>query len=197
MTAANFKACLEHVFASEGGYVDHPKDPGGATNMGITISTLSAWRGSPASKADVRNLTRDEAAKIYRANYWNPVRGDDLPAGLDLVAFDAAVNSGVSRGAAWLQKALGVPADGKIGPQTITAANTALLSEAIRHACENRLTFLRGLSTWSTFGKGWASRVSRVQTEALAMAAKPSATKPGLWAAISAAWAAIIGAFRK
>gem|GEM_PF-6374819 len=87
MAKANFSACLAHVLASEGGYVDHTKDPGGATNMGITLATLQEWRGRPIAKTDVRDLTRDEAAAIYRAKYWNKVKGDDLPAGLDLDGF--------------------------------------------------------------------------------------------------------------
>lgn len=170
MAKTNFAACLAHILASEGGYVDHPKDPGGATNMGITHTTLAEWRGRPVTKADVRALTKAEAAAIYKARYWDTVRGDDLPAGLDLVAFDAAVNSGVYRGARWLQSALGVVADGKIGPRSIAAASAADRSTAIRRAVQARKNFLLSLSTWATFGRGWSSRLTSVEASAIKMA---------------------------
>ena len=174
----NFEACLAHVLQSEGGYVDHPSDPGGSTNMGITIATLRTWRGRSVTKADVKALTRAEAAAIYRKNYWDAVRGDDLPRGLDLVAFDAAVNSGVSRGAKWLQSALGVPADGKVGPKTIAAANAAHKDAVIDRACDLRLGFLRQLGTWKTFGKGWTRRVESVREAASKMAAEHVTVTP-------------------
>ena len=167
---SNFEACMAHIFASEGGYVDYPSDPGGATNMGITIGTLSQWRGRKVTKADVKSLTKDEAMRIYAAKYWKPVQGDDLPDGLDLVAFDAAVNSGPSRGAKWLQQALGVTVDGKIGPQTIAAAQATYAPAAIQRAVGFRLAFLRSLKTWPTFGKGWTARMQRLEASALAMA---------------------------
>lgn len=171
---SNFNACLSHVLASEGGYVDHPRDPGGATNMGITFETLKEWRGTRITKTDVRNLTREEAASIYRARYWDVVRGDDLPAGLDLVAFDAAVNSGPSRGIKWLQAGLGAIVDGKMGPATMAAIGNTSPSTAINRACDMRMTFLRGLDTWSVFGKGWSSRVEDVRATALRMALRPA-----------------------
>ena len=173
----NFDTCLSHVLRHEGGYVDHPRDPGSATNMGITQRTLSDWRGYPVSKAQVRALGRDEVAAIYRARYWNAVRGDDLPAGLDLVAFDGAVNSGPLRGAQWLQTGLGVTADGKIGPLTLRAAASCKPADAINRACDARLGFLRRLGTWATFGRGWTSRVADVRSTALRMAAA-SAMRP-------------------
>lgn len=170
MAKTNFSACLAHVLASEGGYVDHPKDPGGATNMGITLATLQEWRGRPIAKADVRDLTRDEAAAIYRAKYWNKVKGDDLPAGLDLVAFDAAVNSGVYRGSKWLQQAIGAAADGVIGPRTLALANAVNTPQAISRSLRARKNFLLSLSTWPTFGKGWSKRLVSVEAAALKMA---------------------------
>jgi lysozyme family protein len=109
-----------------------------------------------------------------------PVRGDDLPAGLDLVAFDAAVNSGVSRGSKWLQQAVGAAADGRIGPATIEAARKADRESAIMGATAVRMTFLQGLITWGTFGKGWTRRINSVRTEALAMAREPEPAK-AIW----------------
>lgn len=148
------------ILASEGGYVDHPKDPGGATNMGITHRTLAAWRGRPVTKQDVRNLTRDEALRIYKAQYWDTVKGDQLPAGLDYAVFDYAVNSGPARAARDLQRVLGVAVDGVIGVQTLAAINAHPRPiRLIEDLCERRLNFVKGLSTWSTFGRGWQRRI--------------------------------------
>ena len=178
----NFDACLREVLRHEGGWSDHPKDPGGATMKGVTLATYRQWKPG-ATKDDLRRITDDELGRIYRRGYWDIVKGDDLPAGLDLVAFDAAVNSGPSRGAKLLQAGLGIKQDGKIGPLTIAAAAKADAPAAINRACDARLGFLRSLKTWGTFGKGWTRRVSDVRATALLMAAptrpasKP-ATKP-------------------
>lgn len=170
MTASNFEACLGEILKHEGGFVDHPRDPGGATNYGIS------QRSYP--KEDIRNMTRARAAAIYRRDYWGAVSGDDLPDGLDLVAFDAAVNSGVSRGAKWLQQALGVRADGRIGAQTIAAAKRADAAAVIHLALGRRLVFMQSLKTWDTFGRGWSRRIDGVQVAALAMASKPAPVIP-------------------
>lgn len=159
---ANFAACLDEVLSHEGGYVNHPSDPGGETNMGISK------RSYP--KENIKGMTRARAAEIYRRDFWKPVRGDDLPVGLDLVAFDPAVNSGVSRGAKWLQGALGVAQDGKIGLATLAAAHKADPAQVIDRACDLRLAWLRTLPTWKTFGKGWSRRVESVREAAKAMA---------------------------
>ena len=165
----NFDACLAHSLAHEGGWSDHKADPGGATMKGVTLATYRAWKGKSATKQDLRNISDAEVAAIYRAWYWQPMRCDDLPAGLDLVAFDAAINSGPSRSAKWLQSALGVAVDGRVGPATVAAANAAVTSAAIKAACAKRMTFLKGLRTWPTFGKGWSRRVKEVEAAALAM----------------------------
>jgi lysozyme family protein len=168
--------------------------------MGITHKTLAAWRGKPVTKADVRALSRDEATAIYAARYWKPIRGDDLPRGLDLVAFDAAVNAGPARGARFLQSGLGVTPDGKIGPQTLAAAQAAYVPAAIQRAIAFRLAFHRSLKTWPTFGKGWTARISSVEKRALEMASgSPPARNPpvqadphpGFWSNIIAALAAL------
>lgn len=169
MTAANFVACMDEIFSHEGGFVNHPRDPGDATNWGITIETLSAYRGNPQTVEDVRNLTKAEARQIYRRKYWAVVRGDDLPAGIDLVTFDPAVNSGVKRGPQWLQRALGVKSDGKVGPITINAALAANHIPVIIKACAIRMGFLQGLSTFSTFGRGWSRRVALVEAVGVRM----------------------------
>src|SRR5688572_21931612 len=116
---SNFEAVLSHEFKEEGGYVDHPKDPGGATNMGITHKTLANWRRiSPwwkLDKVEVKNLTRAEASEIYRAKYWDLTQGDKLPAGVDLAVMDFAVNSGPARAAKALQRIVKAKVDGLIG----------------------------------------------------------------------------------
>jgi lysozyme family protein len=177
MARDNFAACMAEIFAHEGGFVDHPRDPGGATNMGITIGTLRDWRGGPVTKEDVRSLTKQEAQTIYRAKYWNPVRGDDLSHGVDLVTFDPAVNSGVRRGIQWLQRALGVTPDGSIGPLTLVAAKSAEPVTTIKRACAVRMGFLQGLGTWSTFGRGWSRRVARVEAVGVRMAVEAAGAK--------------------
>jgi lysozyme family protein len=169
-TRDRFLACVAEVLRHEGGYVDHPHDPGGCTNRGITLRTLEAWRRTSVTCDDVRALGEAEARVIYRAHYWNAVHGDELPAGLDLVAFDAAVNSGRRRAAMWLQEALGVTADGVIGPRTLRAARAADRVAVIAHACDLRLAFLRTLVTWPHFGRGWSRRVREVRQAALDMA---------------------------
>lgn len=167
---ANFDRCMTEVFKHEGGYVNHPSDPGGETNMGISK------RSYP--KEDIRGMTRERASQIYRRDFWAKIKGDDLPAGLDMVAFDAAVNSGPSRGAKWLQQALGVPADGKIGPVTINAARQQYAPAAIQRAIGFRMAFLKGLPTWSKFGKGWAKRLQAVEAAALDMAGTDIPVRP-------------------
>lgn len=170
MAAANFERALALVLVHEGGWSDHPKDPGGATNLGITIGTLSGWLGRPATKAEVRALTRATVAPIYRKNYWDAIRADELPAGVDYCTFDFAVNSGPKRGTMSLQRAVGVADDGVVGPITLAAAAGKPAAQTIERICADRLAFLRRLSTWPTFGKGWTSRVEGVRAEALAMA---------------------------
>jgi lysozyme family protein len=170
MTASNFDRSLVLVLVHEGGYVDHPKDPGGATNMGITFAVLQAWRGKKITKADVKKLTRKEAAAIYRKQYWDAVRGDELPAGVDYAVFDFAVNSGVSRAAKFLQAAVGVAADGHIGEITLEAVKDRSASGIIEDICDRRLAWLRKLKTFSTFGKGWTARVKGVRKVGLEMA---------------------------
>jgi len=188
MADERFEACLAEVLRHEGGYADHPSDPGGATNMGITRKTLARWRGvSPWAalpKAEVRTLTRAEAAKIYRAEYWERCRADELPAGLDLALFDFAVNSGPDRAVKTLQRLLGVAADGLPGPVTLGAVSaraskgeTAALVGAL---CDARLAFLKHLSTFPVFGRGWTSRVAAVRKASLA-AVGQTPSNPNPW----------------
>ena len=167
-----FEACIKYVFASEGGFVNHPKDPGGATNMGVTRATLAAWRKRPVTVDEVKRLTRAEAERIYKAQYWDTIRGDDLPPGVDYAVFDISVNSGPGRAARFLQQALRIEADGVVGAKTIAAAAAVSDVGLARDVCARRLAWMRTLKTWRTFGKGWGSRVAEVQRVAVAMAEK-------------------------
>ena len=152
MAVENFDGSLSLVLKHEGGWANHPLDPGGATMRGVTQRVYSAWRkaqGRPDQS--VRYISDAELKVIYRENYWNVVRGDDLPSGLDHPTFDGGVNSGPFRGAKWLQGALGVKADGLIGIATLQAAKSARDKAAVaRKACALRRSFLKGLKTFST-----------------------------------------------
>jgi lysozyme family protein len=175
MAAETFDRALALVLELEGGFVNHPRDPGGATNLGITRATLAKARGRPVTVADLKALTRAEAATIYRRLCWNAVRGDELPSGLDIAVFDYAVNSGPTRAARSLQAAVGAAEDGRVGAHTIAAALASDGSTAVKALTRERLRFLRSLSTWPVFGRGWTSRITRVEAAALAeVAAKPS-----------------------
>jgi lysozyme family protein len=165
-----FPHCLSVTLVHEGGWSDHPKDPGNATMKGVTLAVFRATRGNPqATKADLRAISQAEVEAIYRRLYWNVVRAGDLPAGIDLVTFDAAVNSGVGRGPTWTQRALGVTADGSVGPLTIEAARKADPVATVKRACALRMGFLRGLRIWTTFGRGWSRRVANIEARAIAM----------------------------
>lgn len=168
---SRFAACLPYVLAHEGGLVDDAQDPGGWTNLGITQATLSAFLGRPATVAELKALTPATAAPIYLANYWNPCRCDDLPPGVDYAVFDPACNSGPGHAARFLQEAVGVQADGSIGPQTLAAVNRIapkLIISAIR---AKREAFYRSLPTFDHFGKGWLTRLAEVTSQALAWTA--------------------------
>jgi len=175
----NFPEALARVLVHEGGYVNHPKDPGGATNKGITHRVYDAWRRAQGlAPRDVREITDDEVAAIYRAQYWAAIRGDDLPAGLDYAVFDFAVNSGPSRAAKFLQHILGVSEDGHIGEITLAAIRGKSVPQLILALCEARLAWLKRLKTWPTFGRGWERRVREVEAVALRMAGKTDRAEP-------------------
>ena len=150
---------MSQIRKFEGGYVNHPRDPGGATNFGVTQAVYDEYRVSKKlSKRSVKQITEAEVDEIYLTRYARKVRYDDLPAGVDFATLDGAINSGVSRGAKWLQSALGVSSDGVVGAKTIAAATAADALRTIKDIYGKRTGFLRGLSTFSTFGKGWLSR---------------------------------------
>ncbi|WP_243367599.1 glycoside hydrolase family 108 protein [Microvirga solisilvae] len=165
-----FEKSLAIVLRHEGGFVQDSRDPGGATNFGITRQTLSRARGKSVSDDDVRCLTQEEAAAIYRQFYWDEIRADELPAGLDIALFDLAVNSGPERAVMLLQKVLGVEIDGVIGPVTLDAIRYAECIATIRALTRERLGFLSRLAIWPVFGRGWRRRVLDVEREAIRLA---------------------------
>jgi lysozyme family protein len=182
-----FSDCLAVILEEEGGYCDLPGDPGGATNMGITRATLAAWRGIPVSRDDVMGLERDEAAAIYKAQYWTAIRAEEWPAGLDLALFDDAVNSGPRQAVRDLQRALGLVADGIIGPITSAAINARPASDIVAALCAARRARLSGLPQFSRFGRGWTRRIQRVERLARTLAKSASATRRSQTAARPAA----------
>lgn len=167
---SRFDIALAEILRHEGGWVDHPKDPGGATNRGVTLATLSDWLGRTATKAEVKALTVADVAPIYRERYWNAVKGDDLPAGVDLMVFDLAVNSGPGRAAKFLQEVVGAAVDGQIGPGTVAKVNALHPLAVIDGMAARRERFYRGLGTFDTFGRGWMKRLSDVSAKAKEMA---------------------------
>ena len=173
----NFAASLEAVLAHEGGWSDHPSDPGGATMKGVTLATYRRYRPG-ATKQDLRNISDADLQRIYRDGYWNAIRGDELPAGLDYALFDFAVNSGPSRAVTYLQTIVGAAPDGKMGPLTLAAIAKHSPVTLIGDLCSHRLAFLERLSTWPTYGKGWVRRVAEVRLLATRMAQDEHKAKP-------------------
>lgn len=157
----NYPACLAFTLQFEGGYVNHPRDPGGETNRGITKRVYDAYRARKGRGVQsVKLISEAEVQEIYKRQYWDAVRGDELPKGVDAAVFDLAVNSGVGRAARMLQQALGVKVDGNIGLATMAAVNTADPKKLASDIIAARNAFLRRLKTFPTFGKGWMRRTS-------------------------------------
>ena len=162
----SFTAVLKH----EGGFVNHPKDPGGMTNLGVTRTNWEAYLGRSVTEEEMRALTPEIVKPFYKKNYWDKIRGDDLPSGVDYAAYDLAVNSGTGRAAKYLQQIAGVTADGAIGPKSIEAIQKCDAEDTVDELCNMRMDFLKGLGTFETFGKGWTVRVNDVKAKATEMA---------------------------
>jgi lysozyme family protein len=162
----SFAAVLKH----EGGFVNHPKDPGGMTNLGVTRSAWEAYLNRDVTEAEMRALTPEMVKPFYKAMYWDKIKGDQLPSGVDYAAYDLAVNSGTGRAAKYLQEIAGVFADGVIGPKSIEAIKVCDPEQTVDALCDMRLDFLKRLSTFDTFGKGWSRRVAEVKEKASGMA---------------------------
>jgi lysozyme family protein len=163
---SNFKPSLALVLKSEGNFSNHPSDPGGMTNLGVTRNVWREWTKRDVDEAEMRALTPELVEPMYKARYWDAVKADDLPRGIDYAVFDAAVNMGPGRAARLLQAALGVTADGNIGRATIAAATAADHAELLEAFSLGKEAFYQSLPTFGTFGKGWLNRVAHVQDAA-------------------------------
>lgn len=192
MSKSSFDAAVDRVFKHEGGYINHPKDPGGATKYGITLGTLSDWRRTAVTANDVRLLSQSEARNIYYVCYWRAIGADALPSGLGYALFDVSVHSGVARAKKWLEA---------LPPDVNEAAQ-------IKALMATRLRFLQNLSTWKTFGRGWAARLKDVEKTALKLAqtnenerqkamqtSKPWFTSKTIWSSIITVVASLGGLF--
>lgn len=176
----NFDRAIQWIKKHEGGYVDHPSDPGGATKYGITRRTLASWRGVKLvhlPKSEVKKLTWAEAKAIYKKNYWDKCKADQLPVGIAYCLFDFTINSGLNRAVRHIQTITGASVDGDIGDETIKAIHRYISmrgeTQLIKAYCSSRLSFMQSLKTWGTFGNGWETRVTQVEQRALQLS-KPS-----------------------
>ena len=163
-----FQRALPKILVHEGGFVDHPDDPGGATNKGVTQGTYNSWRrqtGQP--QRSVREITDNEVHAIYKDSYWDAVKADSLPDGVAYCTFDAAVNSGPGRAVRWLQQSVGARVDGVVGPETLGKAEAADPQDTINKYCDMRLAFMKRLRHWNSFKNGWTRRVAEVRRQAV------------------------------
>jgi len=197
MSEANFAESLRRLLAHEGGYSNHPADPGGPTKFGITIGDYRRYIKPDATAADVKAMPVEEAKQIYRARYWNAMRCGELPAGVDYAVFDYAVNSGVARAGKVLRRVLGLGTGTvAVTSAVVDAAAKTSAQQLVIAICDERLNFLKSLRTWPTFGAGWGRRVSEVRTAAIAMASKVpgAATAPRAKRGAAAAIASLASA---
>jgi len=163
---SSFAAVLKH----EGGYVNNPRDPGGRTNLGVTQRAWEAYLNRDVTEIEMRGLMPEAVKPFYKTMYWDKIKGDQLPAGVDYATYDLAVNSGTRRAAKYLQEIAGVFADGVIGPKSLEAIAACDPAQTIDALCDMRLAFLKRLTTFDTFGKGWSRRVAEVKAKASDMA---------------------------
>jgi lysozyme family protein len=176
MTASSYDEALARLLVHEGGYSNHPSDPGGPTNWGITLRDARAYWKRDATAADVRAMPVAIAKGIYRARYWAALRCDELPAGVDYAVFDYGVNSGIARAGKVLRRLLALPDHtSAITRDVIVAARRREAKALIAAICDERLAFLEGLRTWAEFGSGWGRRVREVRAAALAIADRNAA----------------------
>ena len=167
----NWKQAFDLMLKSEGGYVHHPSDLGGRTNLGVTQATWENWVGRGSDEAEMRGLTPEKVEPMYKKKFWDAVRGDELPVGLDYLMFDFAVNAGAGRAIKTLQTAVGVTPDGGFGPMTMAAVQAVDPNDLIERFSQAKEDFYRSLTTFATFGKGWLNRVADVKVKASAMLA--------------------------
>jgi len=165
----NFDKCLKMLLSHEGGFVNHPEDPGGITNLGVTKKVYDEWIGRESTEQEMRDLTPEDVGPIYKKNYWDRVKGDSLPSGLDWACFDWCVNSGSGRPAKAVQRAVGATADGAIGPATLGLIMEKDPKFIIEYVHDVRQDFYKSLKTFETFGRGWTRRNKETLHQALEM----------------------------
>ena len=169
MAAENWEKCLKLILHHEGGYVNHPKDPGGETNLGVTKRVYEEWGGTK----DMKDLTVEDVSPIYKKNYWDRIKGDELPSGLDLCVFDFGVNAGTGRAAKYLQRLVDTTVDGGIGPNSLRAVDEHVSRWSIEQTIDDyqaeRQKYYEKLKTFETFGRGWTRRVQETTKEAMNM----------------------------
>lgn len=171
MAVNNFPTCLAFTLQQEGGWSNNPNDPGGCTMKGVTLAAFQQWKNDTSlTCADLSNITSDDVSDLYQQNYWTPVSGDDLPAGVDLMTWDMAVNAGVGGSAKLLQASVGVTIDGGIGPETLAAVTAANPVTLINALAQHQSQYYQSLSTFKYFGTGWLNRVNARHAAALSMA---------------------------
>jgi lysozyme family protein len=166
---SNWDNAFKMMLESEGGYVNHPSDPGGMTNLGVTKRVWEEWVGRESNEKEMRSLTPEMVAPLYKRKFWDACHCDLLPSGVDYLVFDFAVNAGSGRSAKILQTAVGVPADGGIGPITLAAVKAQDPTELVQKFSDAKEDFYRSLNTFETFGKGWLNRVAAVKIKASSM----------------------------
>lgn len=171
MAANNWKRSFELMLKSEGGYVNHPQDPGGRTNLGVTQRVWEQWVGRESNEKEMRSLTPAMVEPLYKRKYWDACKCDDLPEGLDYLVFDFAVNAGPGRSIKTLQTAVGTTPDGIIGPKTLAAVRAVDPHELIEKFSVAKTDFYESLPTFPTFGRGWLNRVADVKVKASNMLA--------------------------
>jgi lysozyme family protein len=169
MAASNWKQAFEQMLASEGGYVHHPSDPGGRTNLGVTQRVWEEWVGRESNEKEMRSLTPEMVEPLYKRKFWDACRCDDLKSGISYLIFDFAVNAGVGRSIKTLQSAVGVTPDGGFGPMTMAAVQAIDPVELVEKFSQAKEDFYRSLNTFDTFGKGWLNRVAAVKIKATSM----------------------------
>ena len=168
----NFDKCLEMLLHHEGGYVNNVHDKGGMTNLGVTKRVYDKWIDRESTEEEMRNLTPEDVAPIYKKNYWDRVKGDLLPSGLDWACFDWAVNSGSGRPAKAVQRAVGATVDGAIGKQTVGLIMEKDPEFIIDYVYTVRKSFYESLDDYKHFGRGWSRRNKETLRQALSMVEK-------------------------
>jgi len=166
---SNWPQSFRLMLASEGGFSNHPSDPGGMTNLGVTKATWENWVGRQSDEAEMRGLTPEKVEPMYRKKFFDAVRGDELKVGIDYLMFDFAVNAGAGRAIKTLQTSIGVAVDGGFGPVTMNAVKSFEPVKLIERFSQAKEDFYRSLNTFDVFGNGWLNRVAKVKAEALKM----------------------------